>query len=133
MILPTPQLTLADRMGVLNSSSTRQSPLGPPRGPLISRFSSGPLLNSVSQPTLENTGEISPPTATRKLLDRFVSDEESSNQAPLHRDTRSRGRGGRGRGIPPTEPLALRHQPLQNRLSRGTHIKNNSLLERMEY
>lgn len=57
-----------------------------------------------------------------------MSDEESSNQARPHR-----GRGGRGRGVPPTEPAALRHQPLQNRLSGGTHIKNNSLLERMDY
>ena len=131
MIPSTPQPTLADRMGGLkNSSSTRQSPPGPPRCPLISRFSSGPTLTSVSQSTLENPGEVSPPTTTRPLLDRFMSDEESSNQARLHR---GRGRGGRGRGVPPTEPAALRHQPLQNRLSGGTHIKNSSLLERMDY
>ena len=131
MIPSTSQITLADRMGGLkSSSSTRQSPPGPTRGPLISRFSSGPTLNLVSQLTLENRGEVSPPTTTRTLLDRFVSDEESSNQARLHR---GRGRGGRGRGIPPTEPAALRHQPLQNRLSGVTHIKHNSLLERMDY
>ena len=134
MMMPsTSQPTLADRMGGLNkSSSLRQSPPGHSRGPLISRFSSGPALPSVSQPALETLGEVSPPTVTRPLLDRFTSHEESSNQARTHRGGRLRGRGGRGPGIPPSEPSIFRHQPLGQRLSGGTHVKNNSLLERME-
>jgi len=127
------QPTLADRMGVLNNSSNmRQSLLGPPRGPLISRFSDGPTPLSVSQPTPENSGDVLPSTVTRPLLDRFTSDQESSNHTGIHGGTRFRGRGGRGRDIAPSEPSAFRHQPLQNRLSGGAHAKNNSLLERME-
>ena len=133
MIPSTSQSTLADRMGMLNKpSSMRQSPPGPSRGPLISRFSYGPALHSVSQPTLEAPGEGPPPTVTRPLLDRFTGHEESSNQARTYRGARFRGRGGRGLGIPPSEPSAFRHQPLGQRLSGGTHVKNNSLLERME-
>ncbi len=132
MTPPTSQPTLADRMGMLNKpSSTRQSPPGPSRFPLISRFSSGPALHSVSQPALEAPGEGPPPTVTRPLLDRFTRPEEPSNQARTYRGARFRGRG-RGLGIPPSEPSAFRHQPLGQRLSGGTHVKNNSLLERME-
>ena len=134
MITPsTSQPTLADRMGMLNKpSSTRQSPPGPSRFPLISRFSYEPALHSVSQPTLEAPGESPPSTITRPLLDRFTSPEESTNQARTYRGARFRGRGGRGLGIPPSEPSAFRHQPLGQRLSGGTNVKNNSLLERME-
>ena len=134
MMPSTSQPTLADRMGMLNkSSNVRQSPPGSSRGPLMSRFSSGLALRSVSQPALEASDEVSPPTGTRPLLDRFTTHEESLNQARAHRGARSRGRGGgRGLGIPPSEPSFSRHQPLGQRLSGGTHVKNNSLLERME-
>lgn len=133
MVPSTSQPTLADRMGVLNDSSNqRQSTPGPPRGPLISRFSYAPTLPSVSRP-LENPGEISPPTVTRPLLDRFTSDEETSNQTHLHRGPRPPRPRNRIRGVPPSEPSIFRHhQPLQNRLSGGIYVKNNSLLERME-
>ena len=130
MIPSTSQSTLADRMGMFNKpSSMRQSPPGPSRGPLISRFSYEPALRSVSQPALEAPGEGPPPTVTRPLLDRFTGDEEASNQARTYRGARFRGRGGRG---PPSEPSFFRHQPLGQRLSGGTHVKNHSLLERME-
>jgi hypothetical protein len=127
------QPTLADRMGVLNNpSSTQQSPPEPSRGPLISRFAYGSTLPSISQPALEDPDKVSPPTVTRPLLERFMSNEESSNQAHTHRGARFRGRSGRNLVIPPSGPSVLRHQPLGQRLSRRTHVKNNSLLERME-
>ena len=128
-----PSTSLADRMGMLNKpSSMQQSSPGPPRGPLISRFSYEPALHSVSQPALETSGEGPPPTVARPLLDRFTSHEESSDQARTYRGARFRGRGGRGLALPPSGPSVFRHQPLGQRLSGGTHAKNNTLLERME-
>jgi hypothetical protein len=109
----------------------RESLAEPPRGPLISRFAHGRTLTSVSPPTLESPGNVSLPTATRPLLDRFMSDEEPSNYGRSHRGVRFRGRGGRGRN-PPLFPSVFRHQPLQTRLTGGASVKNNSLLERME-
>src|SRR5260370_37539392 len=114
MIPLTLQPTLANRVTDPQTEqipSTRQSLLEPPRGPLLSRFlsRSGPV--SVSLPTLEAPGEVLPPSTTRPLINRIKNDDGSSTQAQIHRGIHYRGhggRGGRGRGDPPS---VLRRQP----------------------